>query len=97
MEEVKEQPRRPRKKREIRIIPLGLQAGFVVLVSSPREGVKRFGIVMSACKYDGGIIVRLSDDGPVTKYFCVRPELGDTIVRLNNSIGDHEEGPRPTE
>ena len=87
-DDIKAQPRRPRKKREPRIIPFGLQQGYLVLVCSPRESLKRFGIVMEACKHDGGIIVRLSDDGAIAKYFCVRPELGDTIERLNGSKED---------
>jgi hypothetical protein len=84
---IKEQPtRRPRKKREIRVIPLGLKAGQLVMVSASREFKgKKFGIVSEACKYDGGIITRLSDDGSIARYVCVRPELGDTIERLNNS------------
>jgi hypothetical protein len=87
-----EKPRRPRKKREPRIIPLGLKAGQLVLILVPREKLKRFGIVMEACKYnDGGITVRLSDDGAIAKYFCVRPELGDTIERLNSSDGNEKD------
>jgi hypothetical protein len=84
-----EKPRRPRRKREPRIIPLGLKAGQLVIVLAPREKLKRFGIVVEACKYnDGGISVRLSDDGAIAKYFCVRPELGDTIERLNSNDGE---------
>lgn len=85
--EIKAQPtRRPRKKREPRVIPFGLKTGQLVVVSSEREFKgKRFGIVSEACKYDGGVIVRLSDDGSIARYACVRPELGDTIERLNNS------------
>ena len=90
-DDIKAQPRRPRKKREPRVIPFGLQQGYLVLVCSPRESMKRFGIVMEACKHDGGIIVRLSDDGAIAKYFCVRPELGDTIERLNNSNDGRKE------
>lgn len=86
---VKEQPtRRPRKKREIRVIPFGLKAGQLVIVSASREFKgKKFGIVFEACKYDGGIITRLSDDGSIARYVCVRPELGDTIERLNSDDG----------
>ena len=89
-DDIKAQPRRPRRKREPRVIPFGLQQGYLVLVCSPRESMKRFGIVMEACKHDGGIIVRLSDDGAIAKYFCVRPELGDTIERLNSNDGRKE-------
>lgn len=88
VDQIKAQPaRRPRKKREPRIIPFGLKAGQIILISAPRERIKKFGIVTEGCKYDGGVIVRLSDDGPVAKYFCVRPELGDTIERLNSNDG----------
>jgi hypothetical protein len=40
------------------------------------------GIVTDLCKYDGGLIVHLSDDGGVAKYVCIKPELGDKIERL---------------
>lgn len=86
--EIKKQPRRPRKKREPRIVPFGLKAGYLVIISCSREFKgRRFGIVSEACKYDGGVIVRLSDDGSIARYVCVRPELGDTIERLNSNDG----------
>jgi hypothetical protein len=89
---IKEQPtRRPRKKREPRVVPFGLQAGQLVIVSATREFKgKKFGIVSEACKYDGGVMVRLSDDGSIARYVCVRPELGDTIERLNSNNGTHQ-------
>jgi len=90
IDELREQPvRRPRKKREIKVIPLGLKPGYIVLVRIPSEKLNRTGIVIGACRYDPGVIIRLSDDGPVAKYVCARPELGDTIERLtapNNGI-----------
>lgn len=87
---IKEQPRRPRKKREPRVIPYGFKSGQIVLVKSSRGEFagRRFGIVVEACKYDGGISVRLSDDGSIARYACVRPELGDTIERLTSDDGD---------
>lgn len=64
---------------------MGLRAGQVVLVKAPREKIRRFGFVVEACRHDGGIVVRLSDDGPIARYFCVRPELGDSVEELNVS------------
>lgn len=83
--------RRPRRKRVPRVIPFGLKAGQLVIVSNNRDFKgKRFGIVFEACKYDGGVTIRLSDDGSIAKYVCIRPELGDTIERLNNSDNEDE-------
>lgn len=83
-------PRRPRIKKEI---PFGLRAGEIVLVVAPNHFKgKRFGIVIEACKHnDGGVNVRLSDDGHIARYYCVRPELGDTIERLPSSDGTTED------
>ena len=83
--EIKEVPKRPRKKREPKIFPDGLKPGTSVKVESMELKRPRLGIITDLCKYDGGLIVRLSDDGDVAKYVCIKPELGDKIVRLNSS------------
>jgi len=83
--EIKETPRRPRKKREPKIFPEGLGPGTPVRVESVELKRPRLGLVVDLCKYDGGLIVHLSDDGALAKYVCIKPELGDKIVRLNSS------------
>lgn len=83
MGEIKETPRRPRKKREPKIFPDGLTPGTLVKVTSAELKKPRLGYISDLCRHDGGLIVRLSDDGDIAKYVCIKPELGDTIERLN--------------
>lgn len=82
--EIKEQPKRPRKKREPKVFPEGFKVGTLVQIETA-EVKRKLGYVYDLCKYDGGLVIRLSDDGNIAKYVCVQPELGDQIVRLNNS------------
>jgi hypothetical protein len=89
VDEIKEQPKRPRKKRELKVFPEGFKVGTLVQIETA-EVKKRLGYVYDLCKYDGGLIIRLSDDGDITRYVCVQPELGDKIVRLNSSDGPKE-------
>ena len=90
-DQIKNQPKKPRRKREERVIPLGLQRGQLVQFVAAESGKEtQYGWVIEACKYDGGINVRLSDDGYTARYVCVRPELGDTIERLSNSKDANE-------
>jgi len=84
--DIKEAPyRRPRKKREPKVFPDGLEQGTLVQVESVELKKPRLGYISDLCKFDGGLIVRLSDDGDIAKYVCIKPELGDKIVRLNSS------------
>lgn len=94
-EQIKNAPKRPRKKREERVIPFGLQKGWLVRFTAEESGKEsHLGWVVEACKYDGGISVLLSNDGSISQYVCVRPELGDTIERLNNSPDANEGIPK---
>lgn len=86
--EIKETPRRPRRKREPKVFPDGLKPGTLVKVESVELKSPRLGIVTDLCKYDGGVIVHLSNDGGIAQYACIKPELGDKIVRLNSSKND---------
>lgn len=82
--EIKTAPKRTRKKREPKPIPLGFKPGDIVKVSSPNNfrGYK-LGFVMEACKYDDGITVYLTNNNSVP-HVCIRPEVGDTIERITN-------------
>jgi hypothetical protein len=87
--DIKEQPfRRPRRKREPKIFPDGFPPGTLVQVESNELKKPRLGYISDLCKFDGGLIVRLSDDGDIAKYVCIKPELGDKVVRLNSSPND---------
>jgi hypothetical protein len=97
VDEIKEIPKRPRKKREPKVFPEGLSPGTLVKVESMELKRARLGYVSDLCKYDGGLIIRLSDDGDVAKYVCIKPELGDKIVRLNSSAHGKANEPTITE
>lgn len=84
-ETIQSTPKRPRKKREVKLPPPPFKLGSPVKITSPDDfkGIK-FGIIRNICK-DGGINVYLVNPKVkgVAEYVCIHSDRGQSIELLN--------------
>lgn len=78
-------PRKPRKKREVKKLPLPFYAGMPVKISSEHQfkGFK-LGLISGPCKFDEGITVNLTNPkfSDIAEYVCIQIGRGDTITPI---------------
>lgn len=79
---VQSAPRRPRKKREVKQLPAPFKVGIAVKITDPDtfKGI-RLGLVEGICKFDGGILVHLTNpqrEG-IAEKACIQTSRGHTI------------------